>query len=70
MSSIIEHSDPINAQILAISEDQIKGFVREPFVEIASAQDWLDRKAAPESMFSEADQAMFRAAGITPPRKG
>jgi hypothetical protein len=35
MSSIIEHSDPINAQILAVSEDQIKGFVREPFVQIA-----------------------------------
>lgn len=35
MSSLIEHSDPINAQILAVSEDQIKGFVREPFLEIA-----------------------------------
>ena len=35
MSSIIEHSDPINAQILATSEDQIKGFVREPFLDIA-----------------------------------
>jgi hypothetical protein len=31
----IEHSDPINAQILAVSEDQIKGFVREPFLDIA-----------------------------------
>jgi hypothetical protein len=31
----IEHSDPINAQILAISEDKIQGFVREPFVDIA-----------------------------------
>jgi DNA-binding Lrp family transcriptional regulator len=35
MSSIIEHSDPINAQILAVSEDQIRGFVREPFLDIA-----------------------------------
>jgi hypothetical protein len=35
MSSHLEHSDPINAQILAVSEDQIKGFVREPFVEVA-----------------------------------
>jgi hypothetical protein len=35
MSSIIEHSDPINAQILAVSEDKIQGFVREPFIEIA-----------------------------------
>jgi DNA-binding Lrp family transcriptional regulator len=33
--SEIEHSDPINAQILAVSEDKIQGFVREPFVEIA-----------------------------------
>ena len=36
MSSIIEHSDPTNAQILAVSEDQIKGFVREPFLDIAA----------------------------------
>src|SRR5579862_3620297 len=33
--SQIEHSDPINAQILGISEDKIEGFVREPFAEIA-----------------------------------
>jgi hypothetical protein len=33
--SQIEHSDPVNAQILAVSEDKIKGFVREPFLEIA-----------------------------------
>src|ERR1700757_1696306 len=31
----IEHNDPINARILAISEDKIEGFVREPFEEIA-----------------------------------
>ncbi len=31
----IEHTDPINSQILAISEDKIQGFVREPFVDIA-----------------------------------
>ncbi len=30
-----EHNDPINAKILAISEDKIAGFVREPFAEIA-----------------------------------
>ena len=36
MSAIsIEHTDPVNAQILAISEDKIQGFVREPFEEIA-----------------------------------
>jgi hypothetical protein len=30
----VEHNDPINAKILAVSEDKIAGFVREPFVEI------------------------------------
>src|SRR3954466_13388781 len=32
----VEHNDPINAKILAISEDKIEGFVREPFEEIAA----------------------------------
>ena len=32
----VEHNDPINAKILAISEDKIEGFVREPFDEIAA----------------------------------
>jgi len=31
----VEHTDPINSKILAISEDKIDGFVREPFEEIA-----------------------------------
>src|SRR6202030_3894781 len=31
----VEHDDPINAMILAISEDKTAGFVREPFDEIA-----------------------------------
>jgi DNA-binding Lrp family transcriptional regulator len=31
----VEHDDSINAKILAISEDKIEGFVREPFEEIA-----------------------------------
>lgn len=31
----VEHDDPTNAKILAISEDKIDGFVREPFEEIA-----------------------------------
>jgi DNA-binding Lrp family transcriptional regulator len=31
----VEHTDPINAKILAISEDKIEGFAREPFEEIA-----------------------------------
>lgn len=30
-----EHTDPVNARILAVSEDQIRGFVRDPFAEIA-----------------------------------
>ena len=32
----VEHNEPINAKILAISEDKIEGFVREPFEEIAN----------------------------------
>ena len=31
----IEHTDPLNARILAVSEDKIAGFVRAPFHEIA-----------------------------------
>ncbi|PYI77981.1 MAG: AsnC family transcriptional regulator [Verrucomicrobia bacterium] len=31
----VEHNDPINEKILAISEDKIAGFVREPFQQIA-----------------------------------
>jgi len=31
----IAHTDPINSKILAISEDRIAGFVRDPFGEIA-----------------------------------
>jgi DNA-binding Lrp family transcriptional regulator len=30
-----EHTDSVNSKILAVSEDQIRGFVREPFKEIA-----------------------------------
>src|SRR5882724_1236410 len=35
----VEHNDPMNAKILAISEDKIEGFVREPFEEIANRSD-------------------------------
>jgi DNA-binding Lrp family transcriptional regulator len=31
----IAHTDPVNAQILAVSEDRIQGFVRDPFGTIA-----------------------------------
>jgi DNA-binding Lrp family transcriptional regulator len=34
-----EHNDPINEKILAISEDKIEGFVREPFEEIERRSD-------------------------------
>ena len=30
-----EHTDAVNSKILAIAEDRIQGFVREPFSEIA-----------------------------------
>ncbi len=30
-----EHTDTVNARILAVSEDKIQGFVREPFAEIS-----------------------------------
>ena len=35
----VEHNDPVNARILAISEDKIAGFVREPFLENAERAD-------------------------------
>ncbi|HEY0792604.1 MAG TPA: Lrp/AsnC family transcriptional regulator [Chthoniobacterales bacterium] len=34
-SAAIEHHDPINAAILAVSEDKVAGFHREPFLKIA-----------------------------------
>jgi hypothetical protein len=34
-AAAISHTDEINARILAVSEDRIAGFVREPMVEIA-----------------------------------
>ena len=35
----VEHDDPTNAKILAVSEDKIEGFVAEPFEEIARRAD-------------------------------
>src|SRR5213592_1301190 len=32
----VEHNDPVNAKILAVSEDMIEGFVGEPLEEIAN----------------------------------
>ncbi len=37
MSIPTEHDDPINAQILAVSEDLVSGFQRDPFQTIAEA---------------------------------
>jgi hypothetical protein len=34
-ATAISHTDEINARILAVSEDRIAGFVRNPMAEIA-----------------------------------
>ncbi len=54
----VEHNDPINAKILAVSEDKIAGFVREPFSEIAT------RAAVPVEVVTERLAAMLRAGTI------
>jgi len=54
----VEHNDPINAQILAISEDKIEGFVREPFAEIAR------RAELPVETVLERIAAMLRAGTV------
>jgi DNA-binding Lrp family transcriptional regulator len=54
----IEHNDPINARILAISEDKIAGFVREPFAEIAG------RASLPVETVQERIIAMLRAGTV------
>ena len=50
-------SDPINARILAVSEDRIAGFVEEPFAAIATAADF------PEAVVIQRLRAML-AAGV------
>src|SRR5476651_175532 len=54
----IEHNDPINAKILAISEDKIEGFVREPFEEIAR------RSGVPVATVMERIAAMLSAGTV------
>jgi DNA-binding Lrp family transcriptional regulator len=54
----VEHHDPVNARILAISEDRIAGFVLEPFREIAK----LSGVALPTVL--ERIRAMLRAGTI------
>jgi len=54
----VEHNDTINAQILAISEDQVAGFVREPFAVIAA------RSGLPVEIVLERIVAMLRAGTV------
>ncbi|MBV8378892.1 MAG: Lrp/AsnC family transcriptional regulator [Verrucomicrobia bacterium] len=53
-----EHTDPVNSKILAVSEDQIQGFVREPFREIASLS------GLEETLVLDRIQAMLSAGTI------
>ncbi len=54
----VEHNDPTNAKILAISEDKIEGFVREPFEEISR------RSGVPVATVMERIAAMLRAGTV------
>src|SRR3954469_10510339 len=54
----VEHNDPVNARILAISEDKIDGFVREPFEEIAA------RSGVPVDTVMERIRAMLEAGTV------
>src|ERR1700758_4167757 len=54
----VAHTDPVNAKILSTSEDQIKGFVRDPFGEIA-AKPGVDVETVMERI-----RAMLRAGTI------
>lgn len=53
-----EHNEPTNARILAVSEDKVEGFVREPFEEIAR------RSGVPVETVMERIAAMLRAGTI------
>lgn len=54
----VEHDDPTNAKILAISEDKIDGFVREPFEEISQ------RSGIPAEIIMERIAAMLQAGTV------
>ena len=54
----IDISDPINARILAVSEDKIQGFQRDPFGEISR------QSGVPLPLVLERIQAMLRAGTI------
>jgi len=53
-----EHTDPINARLLAVSEDQIQGFHREPFQTIA------ERSGLSPEIVHERIRAMLEAGTI------
>jgi DNA-binding Lrp family transcriptional regulator len=53
-----EVSDPVNARILAVSEDRVPGFVNEPFAEIAFAAE------VPEDVVIERLRAMLSSGVI------
>src|SRR5471030_921774 len=57
-ATAISHTDEINARILAISEDRIAGFVREPMREIARACE------LPVDLVIERIRAMLQAGTI------
>ena len=54
----VEHTDPVNAQILAVSEDQLKGFHRRPFLSIA------EKSGLPFEVVQERLKAMLEAGVI------
>ncbi|HEX2723046.1 MAG TPA: hypothetical protein VHM24_09010 [Gemmatimonadaceae bacterium] len=54
----VEVADPVNARILAVSEDRIAGFSEEPFAEIAM------RAEVPEPIVHERLRAMLEAGTI------
>jgi DNA-binding Lrp family transcriptional regulator len=58
MRSTTEHTDVINARILAVSEDKIRGFVREPFAQMAALS------GLPEDLVLERIRSMLAAGTI------
>lgn len=54
----VEITDPVNARILAVSEDRIAGFLRDPFAEIAA------ESGLPVAQVRERLQAMLTAGTI------
>lgn len=47
----------------------LAGAASQGTVEIDDALDWLDRKPPPDALFNEHERAMFKAAGVSPPRR-